>query len=183
MEQIPGPLFSSLFMTIAEYEDNYKKSLFYVERDYMQEYRKHITGMCHVASIAKIYILKNWQKVTDWGDLEVKITHGPTGKVTHYYNHEREMQRATDRIERSKKCEANTGIKRSRVLDKLFESLEERKAHLHNPIINVNKVILDSTDGDFSIVINEKDDHWWISDEEIIIIADYIEQQLKTKNS
>jgi hypothetical protein len=43
--------------------------------------------------------------------------------------------------------------------------------------------VLDPTDGDFSIVINETDDHWWIGDEEIIVIADYIETHLKEKNS
>jgi D-tyrosyl-tRNA(Tyr) deacylase len=41
-------------------------------------------------------------------------------------------------------------------------------------------VVLDPTDGDFSVTINGNE-HWWIQDEAVIIIADYIEKQLKTQ--
>ena len=43
-------------------------------------------------------------------------------------------------------------------------------------------MVLDPTDGDFSITINGKE-HWWIQDEAVIIIADYIEKKLKKENS
>jgi hypothetical protein len=38
------------------------------------------------------------------------------------------------------------------------------------------------TDGDFSVTINGNE-HWWIQDEAVIIIADYIEKQLKTQEN
>jgi hypothetical protein len=46
---------------------------------------------------------------------------------------------------------------------------------LHNPIVELNDVVLDPTDGDFSVTINGKE-HWWIEDSAIIKIADYIEK-------
>jgi len=186
MKQIPGQIFSPCFMTVEEYEEGYKTSLFYVEGDYMQEYRKHIAAMGHIASIAKLYILKNWQKVTDWGGLEVTITHGPTGETTHYYNHERTIQLRAERKANAVQKAKERGldkIKRSTRMDDLWAKIEEKNREKHNPIVSVNKVVLDPTDGDFSIVINETDDHWWIGDEEIIVIADYIETHLKEKNS
>ena len=82
MSQIHGQIFSPCFMTEEEYENAYKNSVFYVEKDYMEEYRKHMVAMEHVASMAKVFILKNWEKVTDWSGLDVKIKHGPSGKVT-----------------------------------------------------------------------------------------------------
>jgi hypothetical protein len=179
MGQIQGQLFSPCFMTIDEYEEGYKRSVFYVESDYMDVYRKHMVAMSHIADIAKVYILKNWQKVSDWGDLEVKITHGPTGEVTYYYNHVRTYQKLEERIEHSKQAAENRRVKRSKVLDKMLKRMEERCAKKHNPIIEFTKVVLDPTDGDFSVTINGDQEHWWIGDEEVIIIADYIEGKLK----
>jgi len=181
MGQIPGQLFSPCFMTADEYEEGYKRSEFYVESGYMDAYRKHMVAMSHVAEIAKVYILKNWQGVTDWGDLEVKITHGPTGEVTHYYNHERVMQRRVERYEQSKSYAKERGIKQSHVAEKLFDRMVERKKSLHNPIVTVDKVVLDPTDGDLSITVNGGKEHWWIGDEEVIIIADYIEEKIKSE--
>jgi hypothetical protein len=181
MGQIPGQLFSPCFMTVDEYETGYKKSEFYVESGYMDAYRKHMVAMSHIAEIAKVYILKNWQKITDWGDLEVKITHGLTGEVTHYYNHERRMQKMTERNEKSKQWSEERGIKRSKVADKLLARIEERNKALHNPIVTIDHVVLDPTDGDLSVTINGDKEHWWIGDEEVIIIADYIEEKLKSE--
>lgn len=180
MGQILGKLFSPCFMTVEEYEEAYKNSTLYVESDYMGEYSKRIAEMSHIADTAKLYILKNWQRVTDWGDLEVTITHGPTGKTTHYYDHERAIQL---RAERKAKERGLDKIKRSTVMDDLLARREERDREKHNPIISINNVVLDPTDGDFSVTINGDQEHWWIGDEEVIIIADYIEQQLKEKNS
>ena len=182
MGQIPGKLFSPCFMTVEEYEEAYKTSTLYVESDYMGEYSKRIAEMSHIADTAKLYILKNWQKVTDWGDLKVTITHGPTGKTTHYYNHERTIQLRGERKAKAEQKAKERGldkIKRSTVADDLWARMEERDSKKHNPIVSVNEVVLDPTDGDFSITINGTNEHWWIGDEEVIIIADYIEQQLK----
>lgn len=68
-------------------------------------------------------------------------------------------------------------------MDDFLARMEEKDHEKHNPIVSVNEVVLDPTDGDFSITINGTNEHWWIGDEEVIIIADYIEQQLKEKNS
>lgn len=166
MNQVPGQIFSPCFMTEEEYENGYKNSVFYVEKDYMAEYRKHIAAMEHIASIAKSYILKNYKKVTDWSGLNVKIIHGPTGKKTEYYNY-------VPHIPGDKRA--------SKTWDDIMINIDERNKKKHNPIHEFTDVILDPTDGDFSVVINGSEEHWWIQDEAVIVIADYIEKQLKNE--
>lgn len=160
--------FSPCFLTEEDFENGYKNSIFYVEKDYMAEYNKHITAMHHVANMAKTYILKNWEKVTDWSGLEVKIIHGPTGKVTEYYNYEPYIQ----------------GTKKSsKVWDSIMMNIDEDNKKRHNPITEFNEVVLDPTDGDFSITVNGGKEHWWIQDEAVITIADYIERKLNPEKN
>ena len=58
--------------------------------------------------------------------------------------------------------------------------MEERRARKHNPIISLTDIVLDPSDGDFSLKINGND-HLWIDDESVVIIADYIEKKLKRR--
>jgi hypothetical protein len=62
----------------------------------------------------------------------------------------------------------------------MLERLEKDNKERHNPIIEFNNVVLDPTDGDFSVTINGKE-HWWIEDDAVMIIANYIEKQLSNK--
>ena len=160
---IHGSIFSPCFMTEEEFENGYKSSIFYVNKDFKKEYENHIAAMGHIANIAKSYILNNWEKVKDWSDLEVFVIHGPTGKGTYYYSYK----------ERIRKKEYGSGM----ISDLLIKSDRRRKRN-QNPILSISNVVLDPTDGDFSITINGNE-HWWIQDEAVIIIADYIENQIK----
>lgn len=164
-DQIPGELMTPCFTTEADFEAGYKKSLFYVEGDYLTEYRKHMIAMSHIANIAKSYILNNWQKVTDWSNLEVTLRHGLTGDTATYYTY-RPLSNITSSDENIKS---------------LFEKIDVEDKKRHNPITVVNEVVLDPTDGDFSITVNGTP-YWWLNDQTVIIIADYIEKQLTAKS-
>jgi len=159
---IHGSIFSPCFMTEEEFENGYKNSIFYVDKDFKKEYESHIAAMGHISNIAKSYILNNWERVKDWSDLEVVVNHGPTGERTYYYSYK----------EKIRKKEYGSGM----ISDLLIKSDQKRKRN-KNPVLTINEVVLDPTDGDFSITINGKQ-HWWIQDEAIIIIADYIEKQI-----
>ena len=180
--QIPGEFGRAVFMSEEEFEEGYKRSIFWTDSKFMDEYRKHMAGMSHVAECAKIYIYKNWEKVQDWSALEVIVIHGPSGEATEYYNHEHYLSLQEDRKkkreERAKKRGLNKVSKNS-IIDDIFEEMEREKKEKHNPVKSIDRVVLDPTDGDFSLTINGKE-HWWIQDEAVIIIADYIEKQLKS---
>jgi hypothetical protein len=85
--QIIGEVMRPCFMTEEQFEEGYQSSVFWTDKDFMNAYRKHIVGMGHIAECAKIFILKNWKKITDWTDLHLVVTHGPSGKVTEYFNY------------------------------------------------------------------------------------------------
>jgi hypothetical protein len=178
MENTIGGLFTPCFMTEDDFENAYKESIFYVEKNYMEEYRKHMAAMGHIANIAKSYILNNWKKVTDWSDLNLTVTHGQTGVTTEYYNHDKVLAWRKREEERADK--KLPGVRKSRVMSEMLERLEKDNKERHNPIIEFNAVVLDPTDGDFSVTINGKE-HWWIGDDAIMTIADYIEKQLAHK--
>lgn len=154
------------FVTEADFEEAYHNSKFYVDSDYLKEYQKHLAALEHISNIAKSYILNNWKKVSDWKDLEVIIIHGPTGKATEYYNYV--------------PCDESHSHS-SEIWERLMADVDKMNKEKHNPILEFNNVVLDPSDGDFSITVNGDQEHWWIQDEAVIIIADYIEKQLKSK--
>lgn len=165
-KQIYGSLMNPCFVTEADFEEAYRNSKFYVDSDYLKEYQKHLAALEHIANIAKSYILKNWKKVSDWKDLEVTIIHGPTGEATEYYNY--------IPYDSSQK-------ESSEIWQRMMVGVDEENQKRHNPILEVNSVVLDPSDGDFSITINGDREHWWIQDEAVILIADYIEKKLNNK--
>ena len=169
LPQIPGEIFRACFMTEDEFEAGYKRSHFWTDKNFMEEYRNHMVGMSHVAECAKIYILKNWKEVNDWSGLNVIVVHGPTGKETDYFNY----------VPRERKKENELG--EASVFSRFSHQIEEEEKTRHNPIREFNEVILDPTDGDFSITVNGKEEHWWIQDEAIIVIANYIEETTKNQ--
>jgi hypothetical protein len=62
----------------------------------------------------------------------------------------------------------------------MFEEMRKEEETNQNPIRVFNEVVLDPMDGDFSVTINDTG-HWWIDDDAIVTIADYIEKQLTEK--
>jgi len=135
-----------------------------VRKNFLQEYQYYIGAMEVVAECAKVFALKNWKKVKDWSGLNVVIEDN-SGKPTEYFNHIPK--------DRSKHKESKT-------IKKIFDRIEKSDAKKHNPIKSVSGVVLDPSDGDFSLTINGRD-HLWISDDSVVVIANYIEEQLKKK--
>lgn len=132
---------------------------------FKEQYEHYISSMEVVAESAKIYILNNWKKVKNWTDLEISIVDN-TGKETYYYNY----------VEYDEKYKTFDSVE----YEKIIIDIHKRRKKLHNPVKQISDVVLDFTDGDFSLKINDKD-HLWIDDESVIILANYIEQSLAKK--
>lgn len=144
-------------------------SKYSVRENFLQEYQDHIAALQIVAECAKVFISKNWKKVKDWSELNVVIEDGRGGKIkpTEYYNYI-----PKDRNQWGK----------SDTLGKIIDRIEKKNKNKHNPVVSVSKVVLDTTDGDFSITINDNE-HWWISNDSVIVIAAYVEKQLKEQKN
>jgi len=170
--------------TKEEYEKIWRTSEFWTDKNFHAQYNKWITASQHVIECAKIYCIKNWEKITDWTNLDVVI-HDNTGTSTEYYNYIPNPRLDLKPSPNRSGTDAERGIKRPRpvrsdVMDKMLRESDARDKAKHNPIISITRVVLDPTDGDFSLTINGKD-HLWINGEAIIVIADYIENKLKSE--
>lgn len=145
-----------------EYEKTIHSSEYAVKEGFRSAYQNHIAAMEIVAMSAKIYSVNNWNKVNDWSDLNIHITDN-TGKETHYYKYK----------ERNIKCYSKFAEERRKKMND-----EDKKNE--NPVLEVSGVVLDPSDGDFSLTINGNH-HLWIDDESVIVLADYIEKNIKQK--
>ncbi len=175
---IYGITFRPGSMSQADNEANMHSSDYSVSSDFMDHYRKHIGGMQVVAECAKIFILKNYTNVKDWSNLNV-IINDNSGEPTEYFNYIAKKEKKEARREEKLK----DGFKRpkeirSEILNSILDRMDNEDQLKHNPVISLTDVVLDTTDGDFSVTINDKS-HNWIDDSSIIIIASYIEKQLK----
>jgi hypothetical protein len=175
-----------VFLEEEDYKNHWKSSVFYVECDYKNEYVKHREAMSHIAEFAKTFILENYQKVKDWSELDLKITHQLDGTRVEFYNHYKKPFEAPEPSERIKKfltlVSKEEPRKESETFKNLMDEIEETNKKKHNPIVTFDQAVLDTSDGDFSVKINGQD-FYWITDRPIIEIADYIEQQLKTQEN
>ena len=166
MRQIYGMVMRPCSTTEEGNEEVWKSSEFYTEKNFMDEYRKHMIGMEHVAECAKIYILKNWEKIEDWTGLDVTILDN-TGKKTEYFNY----RPLNEKIDEKR---SNSGFV------KILREMNELDKKKHRPIKRIKDVVLDPTDGDFSLTINRKN-HLWIDNDSVIVIANFIETKLNEK--
>jgi hypothetical protein len=158
-------MLTPVFMSEEEFEKGYQNSQFYVSKNFAEEYRNHEVAMRHIANIAKSYILKNWKSIADWSDLNIELIDGHTGMSYDFFNN--------DSIEYKEDSSESEGMQRIETL------MKEYNESRHNPIREITNMVLDPTDGDFSITVNGQE-IWWINDETVIELADYIEKKLET---
>jgi hypothetical protein len=163
--QIHGIIMRPSATSEAEYDKIYQRTEFYTTSGFYEQYQKHLAALSITAECAKIYLAANWGLVKDWSGLEVKITDN-TNETTEYFVYKPENTKNW-----------NTKID---AIKRMVEDMDRLDRARHNPVKTVTGVVLDPTDGDFSLTINGRD-HLWIDDESVIIIAEYVENQLSPK--
>jgi hypothetical protein len=147
-----------------------------VKESFLDTYQDHLAAMQIVAECAKVYILNNYKKVSDWSGLDVIIDDN-SKEQTEYFNYDNSLSKEAKEIVEERK---RSGAKPEHgdILDEISASSAEKDQAKHNPILTISECVIDTSDGDFSLKINGKD-HLWIGDDSVIMIADYIEGQLK----
>jgi len=175
-----GMLMRPCAMNEVDYKKIWQSSEFWTDKNFLEEYSKHRIAMQHVAECAKIYIMENWQKVKDWSDLNVVIK-CRQGKFEFFNFKPRSRGKIADEDQSEEKI-SDSGMRRPRkactaLFDEIMDRAEESDKEKHNPIQVINEFVLDPTDGDFSVTINDQE-LWMINEEAIIEIANWIEEQL-----
>lgn len=165
--RIHGHMFRISSPNAEEYGERVANFRDHVTSDFKRAYEGHYGAMHSIAESAKVYLEKNWAKVKDWTLLGISIKDN-TGDRTEYYNHDKKREKRKDR--------ANSAKAQS-TWDEMMKSLDEYEAKKHNPVLTISEMVLDHSDGDFSVCING---HWhlWIDDASVIMLADYVEKQL-----
>lgn len=155
MSKIPGIILRPCSATLEDNEKVIRSSKYFTDSNFYNLYCEHVGAMEVIAESAKIYILKHYEQISDWSRLSVKI-YDNTGNATNYYKHD----------------DGGWNVEMKEVLE-IVKSLKNNE----NPVQSLTDVVLDPTDGDFSVTINGRD-HLWIDDDSIVTIADYIEKEL-----
>jgi len=158
------------FMTIEECVNGWSKANAFVSEKFEEAYMQVLHDQYAVIMSAKIYAQANWSKVTDWSGLALDITDN-TGETTTYFTYK----------ERPKPKAAEGKKRRSDVIDRIFDEMDAEDKANQNPIVSLTNVVLDPSDGDFSLTINGRN-HLWIDGESVIALAGYIEKTLNDEN-
>ena len=167
------------FFSEEDYEKGMKSTPFWTDKNFHEETQRHYAALDVITSCAKLYIIKNFEKIKDWIKLDVIIKDN-TGHCTEYYNFHNHWPRKFNHIkERSEKVKKFLElVEPDIVLGEFNKRWEINARKKHNPIVSFTEAVLDPSDSDFSVVINDND-HLWINDDAIIEIANYMEQYLK----
>ena len=139
-----------------------RKSKKYKEGNFNEIYLQLNREFSDVISAAKIYILDNYQKVSDYSDLSL-ILRCANHKGSRYFG---------------KKSKPRMGANTSSVLKNMLSELDKETIQIEK----FDKAVYDWSDGDFSVTFNGVG-YNWIDSNSIVDIAHYIEEKLKEKPS
>lgn len=139
-----------------------RSSVKYSERNFLGAFDNLSLEIRRVVEAAKIYILDNYQKVSDYSDLSL-ILRCANHKGSRYFG---------------KKSKPRMGANTSSVLKDMLSKLAEETIQIEK----FDKAVYDWSDGDFSVTFNGIG-YNWIDSNSIVDIAHYIEEKLKEKPS
>ena len=152
-----GMLFYPCSMDFEGFKETWKRSEFYLESDFFKQHNLHVTAAQHITECAKIYIMENWEKVTDWSNIHLNLYHRKEKKDYYFSPKRNNPQKETK-----------------------SESQFRKLLGKNTPLSGFTKIVLDPTDGDLSVTIKRKQ-FLWIKAEAVITIAQYIETFLNPK--
>jgi hypothetical protein len=151
-----GLIMRPMSATLEENEQTMRCSEYWTETDFREKYQQHLVALDLMAESAKIYVLKNYQQVKDWSGLALEVR-DRTGQTFKYYQY------------------------RDKGWNKMIKGVQrmlQKRKEQENPVICLSDAVLDPTDGDFSVTINNTR-HEMVDDVSLVLLADYIEKQLK----
>ncbi len=155
-------------------KESYSREKFY------ENYSRINSEFSALVAGAKIYVLDNYKKVTDYSDLSMILVSGASGERVHLGKKraDREKKPEPEPTERMKKFLSL--VKPAPVSDRMQKMLDDRDSKMIT-VATFEDAVYDWTDGDFSVTLNGKS-YLWITSESVIEIAHYIETKLKEQD-
>lgn len=155
-----------VLQSYMEYKEYVKSFDEYTSSNFYDLYATKYQKVWELVESAKIYIVENWQKIEDWSELEFILDCVNHPHAIEFYNY--------DKHDHSIFTSDDSDV------NKIYKNVNDRLKKKHNPVKSIDNVILDPTNGDFSITVNGTD-YNWIGEEPIIEMAHYIELKLNEK--
>lgn len=143
------------------------------------EYYRRMSEMNSIVEVAKMYIVDNYKKVSDWTELHFELRGYAEDKGTLRFG----MKDAEYKRRNPPPPESETRPGKRKLQSERFPRLEEMRKKRDEERIQVStfdEAVYDWTDGDFSITVNDKE-YWWINHrnpDTVIEIAHFIEKTL-----
>lgn len=148
--------------------------------NFFQEYERINRELYTLEESCMYFIEENYKKINDWSPLDITIegyyNDNKGGEVTYQkiryvdYNH----------ILQSQNREPYTARLDETIIQRMLREMDEKDRKDHNPILDIGEVVIDPSDGDLALKINNKW-HTMVSGLCVIELADFIEKSLSKK--
>lgn len=155
-----------------------RESEFY-KGNFGKEYYQRYSEMNKVVEAAKMYIIDNYQKISDWTELHFKLCgYGEDRGTVRFGMKDEERKR---RYPPKPRSESKSRLRRlaeehtSPHIEEMLKRIDDEKIQVES-----FEAVYDWTDGDFSVTVNGKL-YMWIdhhNPDAVIEIAHFIEKQL-----
>ena len=148
-----GNFLIKCFVSLDEMKHALKQDENFISEKFADKYCEMLGKLSLIADIARIYTYENWKKVEDWSELSITLTYKRKNITFFKY------------------------IEHDHTANELDKSLDTFLKNMHNPVNSVTDFSVDPTDRDTYIKINNK--WFFLNDEDVIVIADYIEKSIR----
>lgn len=150
------------------------------ESDFLKEYSRLQHELYVLEESSMYFIEENYKKVKDWSPLDITIV-GYYKKIdSDKYIYDKIRYVDYNFILKSQNREPYLAKPDENVMQRLRREMDEQDRNEHNPILDISDVVIDPSDGDLALKINNKW-HTMVSGLCVIELADFIEKSLTQK--
>lgn len=170
-----------MFRPVFDSVDKMKSSLIHrFNGNFFQEYERINNELFFLEESSMYFIEENYKKIDDWSPLDIYIE----GYYRENPNDDAEYQKVRyvdyNFILKSQNREPYLAKPDENVMQRMLREMDEQDRKEHNPILDISDVVIDPSDGDLALKINNKW-HMMVSGLCVIELADFIEKSLSKK--
>lgn len=164
-----------VLMDCFDEESKLKKvrdTLYYQDSQFGKAYYQRISEMNAIVEAAKVYVMDNYRKITDWTELTMEIRQNAETFNFGMKNEERARRYPSPPRDESKPIKRRVRRVKRPGMDEMFKKIDEERIQ-----VETFEPFYDWTDGDFTVKVNGVQ-YLWIdhrNPDAVIAIANFIE--------
>lgn len=150
------------------------------ESDFLKEYSRLQHELYVLEESCMYFIEENYKKVKDWSPLDITIVGYYKKDDTNKHSYDKIRYVDYNHILKSQQREPYRAKPDENSIQRMIRESDEEDRKAHNPILDIAEVVIDPSDGDLALKINNKW-HTMVSGLCVIELADFIEKSLTQK--